>query len=186
MRIRECAILTGCLNHPALAAEFEDRLERVPFACADLEKIRDALLSSLGEALSAADPTKVLGNAIGRRTGQNPSKVLETPGQVRANRYLSADAHSDQARRAIDEELTRHAAILGKTAELLDAKREIHEGSGEGLTWRLGQAINAAHDADIRPLSESGSVSAEEEALLSRELEQMIERHNHRPPKTRA
>ena len=183
-RIRECAILAGCINHPELATEFEDRLERVPFTCPDLEKIRDALLSSLEAALNAPDPAEELGRAIGQRTGRNPLIDLLAPGQVRANRYLSRSAEPEQARRAIDEELTRHAATLGRSAETLEAQREIIADEGEGLTWRLSEAVSAEFEANTRPLAEAGQ-SSEDEASLSRELESMIARHNSRQPKTR-
>jgi DNA primase len=179
-RIRECAILAGCLAHPQLIADFEDRLDGLRFTCTDLEKIRDALLSCVDESLSEPNPSESLGLAIGRRTGRNPLINLLAPGQVRANRHIARDASPEQARRAIDEELTRHAAILGRMAETLEAQREIAQSDSEGLAWRLTEAARASFEADARPLSEQASMTAEEETSLSRELEQIIERHHTR------
>jgi DNA primase len=181
-RIRECAILAGCLNHPALAAEFEDRLDRMPFSSPDLGKIRDALLSALHEALHQPDPGAALGDAIGRRTGRNPISDLTAPGQVRANRYLAAGADEAQARRAIDEEITRHAALAGRAAEIAEAEREMTGAATEGLTWRLREAAQAAHQAGRRPLSESADAAAEAEAVLSAELQELIDRQIWRKP----
>ncbi|WP_424934085.1 DNA primase [Amaricoccus macauensis] len=184
-RIRECAILAGCIAHPELAAEFEDRLERIAFTCDDLEKIRDALLSCVDESLSHPNPTEWIGTAIGRRIGRDPYTELFAPGQVRANRHLSRDATPEQARRAIDEELTRHAAILGRLSETSEAEREISEAEDDGVAWRLSQAAQARFEADTRPLAEHAGTSTQDEMSLSLELDQMIERHKSRPKKNR-
>jgi DNA primase len=185
-RIRECAILAGCVAHPEIAIEFEDRLEKLVFTCADLGKIRDALLSCLHEILTEANPTHLIGPAIGRRIGRDPLTELLAPGQVRVNRHLSRDASPDQARRAIDEELTRHAAVLGRIAEISDAEREIMDATDDGIAWRLIHAARATFEADTRPLAELAGTTAQEEASLSLELEELIQRHGSRPAKKRS
>jgi DNA primase len=185
-RIRECAILAGCIAHPELAAEFEPRLEKMVFTCDDLGKIRDALLSCLHEGLSDAHPTDSFGTAIGRRIGRDPLIEILAPGQVRVNRHLSKEASPEQARRAIDEELTRHAAVFGRLVEISDAEREIVEATDDGLAWRLMQAARASFEADTRPLVEQAGTTAQEETLLSLELDEMIQRHRSRPARTRS
>ncbi|MEM8572031.1 MAG: DNA primase [Pseudomonadota bacterium] len=184
-RVRECAILAGCLAHPAIAAEFEDRLDRLSFACTDLEKIRQALLSSLDEALDTPNPTDEIGPAIGRRIGQNPLRNLLAPGQVRSNIHLSSGASPEQARLAIDEELTRHAAVMGRIAETAEAEREIEGADSDGLDWRLIQSAQASFQADVRPLAERAEAAEESEASLSHELDRMIAHHLSRSAKNR-
>ncbi len=188
-RIHESAILAGCLSHPALAAEVEARLERMPFACNDLAAIRDALLSALPEHLDAGD----LRGAVAARIGRDPMAELTAPGQVSANPHLQAGAEPAQARRAIEEELTRHAAASGWRAEVRDAERELTRATtGEGfgladelLTWRLREAAEAVHQSASRPTSDSAAVDAEAEAALSGRLQQMIDGEIWKKPRKR-
>ena len=178
-RIRECAILAGCLNNPGLAATFEERLERMPFSCADLAEIRDALLSAVA---GAPDGTR-LRDDVAERIGRDPMPDLLAPGQVRANRHLGPGADPDLAARAIEEELTRHAAVAGWRAELIDAARELNAETAESVGWRLRDAAEAAHQAASRPISESAEVDAEAEEMLSAGLQDLLDRQIWKKPR---
>ena len=183
-RIRECAILAGCLSHPEIAADVEERLERMDFACADLAPIRDALLSALHEHLDADD----LRRAVTVRMGRDPLPELVAPRQVAANPHLHIGADPVLARRAIEEELTRHAAATGWRAEVREAEREFAGPSGladEALTWRLREAADAAHLAASRPLTDSAAVDAETEALVSASLQDLVDRQVWKKPQKR-
>jgi DNA primase len=118
---------------------------------------------------------------------------LTAPGQVSANPHLQAGAEPAQARRAIEEELTRHAAASGWRAEVRDAERELTRaatgaGSGladESLTWRLRVAAEAVHQSASRPTSDSAAVDAEAEAALSGRLQEMIDGEIWKKPRKR-
>ncbi len=183
-RIRECAILAGCISHPEIATEVETQLERMDFACADLAVIRDALLSALHEHLDGND----LRRAVATRIGRDPMTDLVAPRQVEANPHLRPGADPAQARRAIEEELTRHAATTGWRAELREAERELAGPAGladEALTWRLREAADAAHRAASRPLSESAGADAEAEAALSAQLQGLVDQQIWKKPRKR-
>ncbi len=71
-------------------------------------EIRDALLS----ALAAVPRSAAAGRGAGSRPGLGCDPLAElAPEQVRANRHLGPAAAPEKARRAIEEELTRHAAL---------------------------------------------------------------------------
>ncbi len=178
-RIRECAILAGCLNNPGLLAGFEERLERMPFSCADLGAIRDALLS----ARAASPEDAALRAGVAARLGHDPMPDLLAPGQVRANPHLRPGAGPELAARAIEEELTRHAAIAGWRAELIDAARELTAETAESVGWRLRDAADAAHLASVRPISESAEVDAEAEEVLSAGLQDLLDRQIWKKPR---
>jgi DNA primase len=178
-RIRECAILAGCLNNPGLVAAFEERLDCMPFTCADLAGIRDALLSAFA---STPDHAGLL-EAVAARIGRDPMSDLLAPGHVSANRHLRAGADSDLAARAIEEELTRHAAIAGWRAELIDAVRELNAETAESVGWRLRDAAEAAHLSASRPISESAEVDAEAEEMLSAGLQNLLDRQIWKKPR---
>ena len=122
-RIREGAILAGCLNHPAVAAALEDRLERAVFITPRHAEIRDALLSALAQSLDQPQRVAAL---VAARLGSDPLAEL-FPDQVRAYRHLGPSAAPEKARRALEEELTRHAALIGHDEEIRDAAIEIVE-----------------------------------------------------------
>ena len=96
------------------------------------------------------------------RLGFDPLARLMAVGQVRANRHLGPAADLELALRAIDEELTRHAALIGRMDETREAMGEIEGRPDEALTARLRSATDADHDASIRPLADHGDADAAE------------------------
>ena len=154
-RVREGAILLGCLNHPALAGACEERLDRIDFLCADLAEIRDALLSAISASLNPRDGAASLAERVSRRIGRDVVAELGAIGQISANPHLRAGADPDKAALAIEEELTRHAALASLRAEALDAEAELARPSGaaspDWIAPRLRQAADAAHEAFALP-----------------------------------
>jgi DNA primase len=167
-RIRECAILAGCLLHPELAAGFEDRLERAAFVCPDLAPIRDALLWALGR--DAED----LAARVAARLGRDPLPDLLATGPLAANPHLRSGADPEQAARTILEALDRQAAWAGQQAEVRDAERDLMGEADEGVTWRLREAAEAAQAAVARPLSDRPAES-QDESELSHALQNLID-----------
>jgi DNA primase len=180
-RVRETAILAGCLNHPEVAARLEPRLERLACRCGDLEQVRRALLSALADAPDIADRAAIAA-AVRVALGRDPGPELAL-GQIRANPHLAPGAPPEQAARAIEEELDRHAALAGLAAEVLEATADLEAGPetglDRGLTERVRAAAEAEHATYTRPLADDGaetgleapeflSVIAASEALLAR------------------
>ncbi|PCJ73391.1 MAG: DNA primase [Rhodobacteraceae bacterium] len=175
-RVRECAILLGCINHPHLAEKFETRLERAHFLAPDLQQIRDALLSSLAETphQPEAEQREYLIGRIQATLGFEPLAKLLSIGQVRANPYLRSGADIELATQAIDEELAKHAAILGIVEEIKDAEEEITGVADEGLTWRLQQARETQNKISHESLG-GDSAGVNDESGLSKSLQKLID-----------
>lgn len=175
-RVRECAILLGCINHPNLAERFESQLERARFLSPDLQQIRDALLSSLPETLHLPD-TEQREHLIDRMhatLGFEPIPKLLSVGQVRINRHVQTNADAELASKAIGEELSRQATILGIVDEIHDGIEEISGVADEGLTWR----INEAREEERRISHESlggDSAGTDDESGLSKNLQKLID-----------
>jgi DNA primase len=180
-RVRESAILAGCLNHPELADRFEDRLGRADFCCPDLAAVRDALVAALGPG-AAATP---LAARVAQRLGRDPLPGLMAPGQVAANRHLRPGGDPGLAARAITEELAKLEADAGRLAEIREAEREIPGPTDESLTWRLREAAEASHRAVSASLAASADADASAEAALSAELQAHIDREIWKRPKPR-
>ncbi len=154
-RVRESLILAGCLNHPDVALACEDRLERLAFRCPDLGAVRDALVAALatvgpgdGEALRAA---------IAARLGHDPMPLIAACGPVRANPHVRADSDPERAARAVDEELTRHAAQTGRDEEIREAAIDLAATDDEAITLRVRAATEAEQSANSRPLEDDHS-----------------------------
>jgi DNA primase len=177
-RVREAAILAGCLNHPAVAAEFEAALERAPFRCADLAQMRDALVAAL------AEPGADLAATVAARLGRDPRPELMAIGPLRAAPHLGSAADPARAARAVAEALARHAALAGREAEVSEAERDLEGAADEGVTWRLREAAEAAHAAAARPLAEAEEASRDESAL-SLALQNLIDAQIWKKPQKR-
>lgn len=175
-RVRECAILLGCINHPTLAEKFESKLERARFLSPDLQQIRDALLSSLHETLHLpdVDQSEHLISRMEASLGFAPLPKLLSIGQVRANPYLRQGADVELAGQAISEELARQVATLGILEEIRDAEEEISGVADEGLTWRLQQAREAQTKISHESLG-GDSMGANDESGLSKSLQKLID-----------
>jgi len=175
-RVRECAILLGCINQPALAEKFESKLERARFLSPDLQQIRDALLSSLHETLHLpdVDQHEHLISRMEASLGFAPLPKLLSIGQVRANPYLRKGADMELAVQAISEELARQVATLGIIEEIRDAEEEITGVADEGLTWRLQQAREAQNKISHESLG-GDSMGANDESGLSKSLQKLID-----------
>ena len=72
---------------------------------------------------------------VAARLGRDPMPELTALGQVRANPHFGPAADPAMAARAIEEELTRHAALTGRADEIRDAAAEIAEELDERITW---------------------------------------------------
>ncbi|MFT7027790.1 MAG: DNA primase, partial [Paracoccaceae bacterium] len=171
-RVREGAILTGALAHPAAAMALEDALARSPFVNADLARIRDALLDALG----LGDPpatSEALRARVDAAVGRDSWAAAGAPAAVALTRALSPDSSPEVAAAALAEVLDRHSAILSALEETEDAARSLLEdGAGEDITYRLAAAL-LARDAAGGAAAGAARLgeSAEEDADASRRLQ---------------
>ena len=149
-RLREGAILAACLHHPEIALEFEARLEDLAPTSPRLGEILAALLTTL--ARSPDEPQSVAAR-VAAALGRDPFLDL-SPEILRAYRHLGPSGTPDSVRRALEEELTRHAALAARAAEIREAAVEIGENPDEALSIRVRAAADAEHVANTRPLGE--------------------------------
>ncbi len=168
-RIRESAILLGCLNHPEIAQMLEDRLEHLPFICADLHHIANAMLGELHRITTRDAMVDHIAHAI----NDDPIAKLTAIGQVRDNPHLRPDADPELARKAIEVDMARQQAILGVMNEVREAEELAQESPDEGLTWRLDQARIAEREADSGGITEEDNSEIEAEA--QRKLQAFID-----------
>ena len=179
-RVRESAILLGCINHASVALMFETRLERMKFLCPDLESIRTTLLQVIEDGLDAtqsedADKAAGLPARIVSALGHDPREKLLSIGQVRANRHLLPSASAEDAAAVVREEIEKQNAVLAVEEEVQDAMTEIAGAADEGLTWRVSE-VGRARDAVIRQTLTEAEGTADDSANLSDQLQQLIDK----------
>lgn len=164
-RARESAILVGCLGYPEIALAQESALERTPFVCADLARIRDVLLACLG------DGPEGLSRRVAQRLGRDPLDDLMKVGFVRASIYLWPGRNPDRAAQSVAENLDRHAALIARSQENADSTGAVTD---ENAVWRLRQAGEATEIAAKRALAESEAATGDESSL-SEGLQNLID-----------
>ena len=148
-RMREGAILAACLHHPRDRARVRGapRGARPLLAAARGNSRRPLDRARRAPQMSRRPSPARVAAALGR----DPFPEL-SPEIVRANRHLGPSGAPDMVRRALEEELTRHAALAGRAAEIREAAAEIGEDPDEALTDRVRAAAEAEHAANTRPL----------------------------------
>ncbi|MHA3978054.1 DNA primase [Halovulum sp. GXIMD14794] len=175
-RIRESAILLGCLNHPSVIAEIEPELDAMRFLCPDLDNLRRTVLHVAENTLHASgiteDPAAYRAN-VAQLHGSDPADTLMAVGQVRDNPHLRQTAPVAAVLAVIREEMTKHRAALGAEAERIEAETEITGVADEGLTWRLQQAA-AAREESMRSSARENEGGEEDTAALQNALQDMI------------
>ncbi|MEM9011311.1 MAG: DNA primase [Pseudomonadota bacterium] len=170
-RVREAALLLACFNHPAVALQFEETLERAPFLTPELDAMRAALLSALA---AEDDPSPDgLASAVAAILGSDPLARLAALGRAGATGHLAAHASHAQVARALAEDLQRHIALVGSDIEVREAERAIEESDDEGLTWRLAEAGRSRDDAVRGHIDNADDSSTD--ADLSRRLQELID-----------
>ncbi|QDL93064.1 DNA primase [Paroceanicella profunda] len=179
-RVREAAILCVCLNHPGLAAEYDDPLDRTPFLNPDLAALRAALLAALSECLDKPEPRTHLLACVRTALGEDPMPRLMAIGQVRLNPHLGPGAEPQHARTALADTLAWQAATVGMGAELREAlqalagRGDTAAGEAADLTWRIGQAAEARNKA-ARGHSRAAESATVDEESLSAHLQSFID-----------
>ena len=153
-RIRESAILDGCLNHPAVALRLESRLERLGLP---LPRPRRDPRRPLVGARRAPDEPRGRSRPRSRRGSAATRCRARRLGPVRANPHLGPAPTPELAARALDEELARHAALTGRADEIREAAAEVADEADETMTSRVRAAAEAEQSANIRPLEDDRS-----------------------------
>ncbi len=174
-RVRESAILLGCLNHPQIAERFEEDLDRLHFICPDLREICHSLLSHLDQTLSLAQETQrqALRELVHTSIGYDAHDKLTSIGQVRDNPCLHPLADAELAAQAVATDIARQQAILGVMEEIREAETENMGIADEGMTWRLNQAAEAKRQADTGGITDEDNTDGEGD--LSRKLQALID-----------
>ena len=165
-RVRESAILLGCLNHPDLAEKLENKLERLPYLCPDLRQIGHGLVALLPEGQN-------LPEALSLRLGYDVLDKLLSIRQVASNPHLRPNAQKEMAERAISADINRQFAIIGILEETSDAETEVNANPDEGLTWRLEQARAAKHQVESEAFSDGEDDG--DESHLSQRLQDYLD-----------
>ncbi|MEM8656680.1 MAG: DNA primase [Pseudomonadota bacterium] len=176
-RVRETAILLGCLNHATVTEALEQDLEEMRFLCDDLDRLRQSLLHVLTGDLNATlmtQPVESLDVRLAQFGADGAMAALNAVPQVRDNPHLASDADPEQALLLVREEIAKHRASRGIQIEIREAEEEITGLADEGLTWRLGQA-SEAHQSSLRGPAKDDAEGTEDRTAMSSHLQNLID-----------
>ena len=136
-RLQEAVVLATLVAHPILIERFESALERMETSLDAHSRVLSALLAGVGKERVE----------IEQLAGPDALETLYQPRHVHIATGLREDHDSDVAEKCVADGLAKLAAARGARRDVEDAMDEITGLVDEGLTWRLGQAAAARHDA---------------------------------------
>lgn len=167
-RLREALILATLITHPVLIEEFEHQIEDLDLAGPGHAGLRRAILRH-AETL---DPSH-LKEKIAAEAGE-ALETLFSLGHVLTAPPILKTEDAALARMCLAEELAKLDARRGVRKEIEHAVEDLGGLADEGVTWRLGQAAEAAHRAGRSQLDDSGDLGEDRDAL-SKQLQSLID-----------
>jgi DNA primase len=173
-RVREAVILLAAIRHPIAALEMETALEKCRISTPEFKEIQNNLLANLHEDLSEKDASSDLVQKMNQSLGYDPVDRLSGLKAVREHPHLKAGADLTQTKRALREELTKQAAILGAIHEVQEAEEELGGMADESVTWRVQQATEARNKATKTDYGNEDR-SGDDSENLSQQLQKLID-----------
>ncbi len=173
-RMREAVILLAALRNPQAAMKSESALEKCRIASPDYKEIQNQLLANLHDDLSNQDASEALNFKMMDALGYDPIDHLCGIKAVREHPYLKQGADPEMTQRVLDEELTKHAAILGALHEIREAEEDLTRMADESTTWRVQQATEARNSATKTDYGNEDN-SGDDSDNLSQQLQKMLD-----------
>jgi DNA primase len=136
--LREAVILATFFRQPAFIDEFTSVLEEMEFVHPAHAQMAHALLAS-----PAGADENALRDHLNASIGPDALETLLQPRHVQLAPSVRNPNDLDLARTCLTEELAKLSAARSMRREIADAMEEITGETDEGLTWRLGQAVEA-------------------------------------------
>lgn len=167
-RLREAMILATLITHPGLIAEFEHQLEELDLTGPGHAALRGALLRHADETDARELREKIVSEA------REALETLFALGHVSSAPPVVKSDDQDLARMCLAEELAKLDARRGVQKEIEHAVEDLDGLADEGVTWRLGQAAQAAQRAGRSSLEDSGDLGEDRDAL-SKQLQALID-----------
>ena len=164
-QLREAMILAVLVTHPALIVRFESQLDMVVFSTEDHGRLRDALLRHSHDKDVPARLRETLPDAL---------EKLMSSSHVQIAPPVRNAGDPELALMCLAEELAKLEARRGIRREVEDAMEDLAGLADEGLTWRLGRAAEAAHQA-VRSNLDDATDLGEDRAALSQRLQSLID-----------
>lgn len=163
-RLLEGVILATLCTHPALVDAFRGEVESMPLSGTGHDTLRHALLDA--PSPPARDTLPDAARAVLER--------LMADAHVQVAPPVRNVADTELARLCLAEGLAKLAARRGARAEIVEAMEDLAGVADEGVTWRLGQAARALHEAERSALETSDGMG-EDRAALSKGLQDLLD-----------
>ncbi|MFQ5438732.1 MAG: DNA primase, partial [Paracoccaceae bacterium] len=128
-RLREVVVLTACVNHPDLVAEFETSLEKTDFATPGFAALRDMILF---HARDCGGSSVKMRKKLDERAEGDDLEKLGTYRHLPAIATVDRNRDKDIVRMALAEELAKLAASRGARREVEDAMQDMEGLVDEG------------------------------------------------------
>ena len=167
-RLREAVILATLILHPTLLPRFESDLEATHFSSPEHAALARAILRH------GHDAPDTIGAKIAAET-PDALETLMSLSHVQIAPPVRNAGDIEMATLCLAEEFAKLEARRGIQKEIEDAVEDLGGLAGEGLTWRIGQAVEAVMRAERPDHAEDATDLGEDRAAMSRHLQSLID-----------
>lgn len=168
--LREKMILATCLKVPQLIPIFEPGLETAEL----LEENHQEMLLAILENYMSYSPDALISAVTDVVGGETVVNVLQHP-HIIIQPVITRPGDEETAKSILAEQLAKLDADRRSRIALEEAEEDMSGLVDEGLTWRLGQASAARHNASRSKLDDDSDMG-EDRAALSAQLQSLIDR----------
>ena len=134
----------------------------------------NAILINLHDNKTDTDEKNSFEKNIQNLLGYSPLDKLMKLKPIKNHPYLKKNSPPDLIQQTLEEELTKHVALIGAFNEIKEAEQDLTGLVDEGLTWRLQQASIAKAKA-TRAVEEEYSDTDENTLEMSKNLQNMLD-----------
>ena len=173
-RLRESLILAAVILNQPSALKNESAIEKCPITTPDLAEIMNAILMNLHHPDLVSDEKNTFNEILKETLGYSPIDRLLKLKPLRNHPYLKVNTEPTLVQRTLEEELSKHSALIGASNEIKEAEQDLTGLVDEGLTWRLRQAALAKTKA-TRAVEEDATASDENASEMSKQLQNMLD-----------
>ena len=121
-----------------------------------------------------SDEKNTFNEILKETLGYSPIDLLLELKPLRNHPYLKVNTEPKLVQRTLEEELSKHSALIGAHNEIKEAEQDLTGLVDEGLTWRLRQAALAKTKA-TRAVEEDATASDENASEMSKQLQNMLD-----------
>jgi hypothetical protein len=152
-RLRESLILAAAIRNQSAALKNESAMEKCPITTPDLAEIMNAILMNIHHQDLEAGEKNTFNEILKKTLGYSPIDRLLQLKPLRNHPYLKVNTEPTLIQRTLEEELSKHSALIGASNEIKEAVELLmNDPETEGIVMigEIGGGMEAEADRYIK------------------------------------